>query len=466
MSLALADLKREFRPMLRLAAPLAAAEVGGMVMGIVDTIMAGPLGPAAVGAGILGNMIFYPLASSFIGMLLGMDTLVAQSHGAGDPRDCRRTLINGFWLGLLITPLIAGLILAALPIIAASGANPRVMEQCTPYAHALLWGIPAFMLATAFRRYLQAVDIVHPITFALVSANAVNVAGDWALMYGHLGARAMGLAGSGWSTSLSRLYMMLVLGGAVVWNERRTGGLLFRMSWRPDLARLRRLIALGLPATGQIAFEGAVFGVVTVLAARLDAVSLAAHGIAVQVIATTFMVPLGISSAAAVRVGQAMGRKDARGVAAAGWAALLLSSLFMGAAGVALWTVPRWIVRVFIADAAVIASGAVLLRIAAFFELFDGLQIVATGALRGVGDTRTPMIAHLIGYWVIGMPVAYALCFRFGWGAPGIWVGLSAALILIGAALVWVWRSAALKNSRERSYTPYSRESSGSSPIN
>jgi MATE family multidrug resistance protein len=185
------------------------------------------------------------------------------------------------------------------------------------------------------------------------------------------------------------------------------------------------------------------------LAARLDEVSLAAHGIAVQVIATTFMVPLGISSAAAVRVGQAVGRRDARGVAASGWAALALAALFMSGAGIALWTVPRWIVRGFISDAAVIASGVTLLRIAAFFELFDGLQVVATGALRGIGDTRSPMLAHLIGYWVIGMPVVYVLCFPMGWGARGIWVGLSAALILIGAALVVVW-NARLRSSRAR----------------
>jgi MATE family multidrug resistance protein len=442
MPLALADLKREFRPMLRLAAPLALAELGSMAMGVVDTIMAGPLGPAAVGAGILGNMVFYPVGTSFIGLLLGMDTLVAQSHGAQNPRDCRHTLINGTWLAILVTPPVIGLILATIPLIRAAGANPAVMAHCVPYMRALLWGILPLMLGTAFRRYLQAVDVVKPITFAQVSANLINLVGDWALMYGHWGAPAMGLAGSGWSTSLSRVYMALVMAGAVLWHEQRTGKLLAKMSWRPDLARIRCLVVLGLPATGQIAFEGAVFGVVTVLAAKLDEVSLAAHGIAVQVIATTFMVPLGISSAAAVRVGQAVGRKDPRGVAAAGWSALLLSTLFMGAAGIALWTIPRWIVRMFISNAAVIASGALLLRIAAFFELFDGYQIVATGALRGVGDTRSPMIAHFTGYWVIGMPVVYILCFRLGWGAPGIWVGLTAALIIIGAVLVLVWRKA------------------------
>jgi MATE family multidrug resistance protein len=152
------------------------------------------------------------------------------------------------------------------------------------------------------------------------------------------------------------------------------------------------------------------------------------------------MVPLGIGSAAAVRVGQAVGRKDRPGVATSGWTALLLGTLFMAAAGLALWTAPRLILRVFTADALVIASGAALLRIAALFELFDGFQTVATGALRGLGDTRSPMLAHLAGYWLIGLPISYVLCFPLKWGVPGIWVGLTTALILIGIALVWVWK--------------------------
>jgi MATE family multidrug resistance protein len=259
-------------------------------------------------------------------------------------------------------------------------------------------------------------------------------------MYGHWGFRARGLEGSGWSTSFSRLYMALVLLVTILRHEAKTGNTIFAMSWRPDLKRIRRLALLGLPAALQILFEGAVFGIVTALAATLDEVSLAAHSIAVQVIATTFMVPLGISSAAAVRVGQAVGRKDARGVATAGWTALLLSTLFMGSAGIALAAVPRWIVRFFIADGAVIASGAVLLRIAALFELFDGFQIVATGALRGLGDTRIPMLAHLVGYWAIALPVIYVLCYPLHWGVRGIWVGLTAAIILIGMVLVVAWK--------------------------
>jgi MATE family multidrug resistance protein len=440
--ISLADIRREFRPMLRLAAPLAVAELGWMFMGIVDTVMAGPLGPAAVGTGSLGGMIFFPTATAGTGMLFGMDTLVAQAFGANDRQDTRRTLVNGVWLGTALAPLLASILWATVPVVRAAGVNPRVMPMLGPFIGNLIWGVWPLLMYAALRRYLQAMNIVKPVTFALVSANIVNAGGNWVLMYGHWGAPALGVAGSALSTSLSRAYLAGVLAVVVIWNETRSGNLLFHISWRPDVARIRRLIQLGLPAAGQILFEGAVFAAVTVMAARLDEASLAAHGIAVNVISTTYMVPLGISSAAAVRVGQAYGRRDIHGAAVAGWTALLLSALFMGAAGVLLAVVPRFIVRLYIGNAAVIAMGALLLRIAAVFQLFDGFQVVTGGALRGLGDTRTPMLVHLAGYWAVGMPVAYTLCFPLGWGAPGIWVGLSAALVLIGAALVVFWMRA------------------------
>jgi MATE family multidrug resistance protein len=428
--------------MLRLAAPLALAELGWMFMGIVDTMMAGPLGPAAVGAGSVGSMIFWPIVICGTGLLYGMDTLVAQAFGANDAQDARHTLVNGIVLALALAPPVALALWVTIPLLGLVGVKPEVMTLIVPFLHNLLWGVAPLLLYAALRRYLQAVNIVKPVTFALISANLVNAAGNWVLMFGHLGAPAMGLPGSALSTSISRAYLAAVLAATLLWHERRTGNWLFHISWRPDVARIRRLVTLGLPVGGQILFEGAVFGIVTVMAARLDAVSLAAHGIAVNVISTTFMVPLGISSAAAVRVGQAYGRGDKHGAAVAGWTALLLSSLFMGAAGLALAAVPQRIVRLYIDNAAVIAMGAVLLRIAAVFELFDGLQVVAGGSLRGLGDTRSAMFAHLIGYWAVGLPVSYVLCFALGWGAPGIWVGLTAALVLIGAALALCWRRA------------------------
>jgi MATE family multidrug resistance protein len=454
MAIHLTNLQREFRPMLRMALPLALAEIGWMAMGVVDTIMAGRLGAAAIGAGSLGGNLFYPIAIFGTGLLLGMDTLVAQSFGADDPRDCRRSLVNGVWLAAGLAIPLALVIWALIPLMRAVGTNPRVMVLLGPYLKALLWGMLPLLAYAALRRYLQAVNVIAPITFALVSANLVNFAGNWALMFGHWGAPAMGLEGSGWSTTIARVYMAAVLVAAIVWHERKSGNLLFRLSWKPDVARLLRLLDLGLPAALQILIEGGLFGVIAVLAARLDEVSLAAHGIAINVVSTTYMVPLGISSAAAVRVGQAVGRKDRPGVATSGWTALLLGTLFMGAASLALWTAPRWILRVFTADALVIASGAALLRIAALFELFDGFQTVATGALRGLGDTRSPMLAHLAGYWLIGLPISYVLCFRLSWGVSGIWVGLTAALILIGVALVWVWRERVRSLARPPGWFP------------
>ena len=462
--------RHEIRPMLHLAAPLAMAELGWMSMGFVDAVMAGRLGAAAIGAGSLGNMLFFPIAICGTGMLLGMDTLVAQSFGAKDATACRRTLVQGLWMAAALAPVVALLLALTIPLLRATGTNPRVMELLGPFVRALLWGVPPLLFYSAFRRYLQAMNIVKPITFAVVSANLLNFGGNWLLMYGNWGAPRLGLEGSGFSTSISRLYIALVLLIAVLRHHRKSAyphlpakvghasacqrplaGASF-LGWRPQWPIIRRLIALGFPSAIQILVEGAVFGVVTVMAARFDEVSLAAHSIAVNVISITFMVPLGISSAAAVRVGQAVGRKDPQGIAVSGWTALLLGAGFMSSAGVALAFVPRWIARLYTPEAAVIAASAALLRIAALFEVFDGLQVVATGALRGLGDTRTPALAHFAGYWIIGMPVAYVLCFTYGWGVTGIWVGLTSALILIGLILLAAWHREirSLSLSRDR----------------
>ena len=440
--------------MLRLAAPLAMAELGWMSMGFVDTIMAGRLGAAAIGAGSLGGVLFYPIVICGSGMLAGMDTLVSQAFGARDAAACRRTLVQGLWIAAGLTPVVCLLLAMTIPLLRALGTNPRVMDLLGPFLHALLWGVLPLLFYTAFRRYLQAMNIVKPITFAVVSANLLNFAGNWLFMYGNWGAPRLGLTGSGYSTSISRVYIVLVLLIAVLRHQRRSeprpgypAGVGSdraishdaRFSWRPQWTLIRRLIALGFPSAMQILVEGAVFAVVTVMAARFDEVSLAAHSIAVNVVSITFMVPLGISSAAAVRVGQAVGRKSPPGIAVSGWTALLLGAGFMSAAGLALAIVPRWIARLYTPEAAVIAASAVLLRIAALFEIFDGIQVVATGALRGLGDTRTPALAHLAGYWLIGMPVAYGLCFSYGWGVTGIWVGLTSALIVVGLILLAAW---------------------------
>jgi MATE family multidrug resistance protein len=291
----------------------------------------------------------------------------------------------------------------------------------------------------ALRRYLQALHIARPVMVTLLTANLVNLAGNWILVLGHLGAPRLGAEGAGWATCFSRIYMAAAL-AYVLWKREPE---LLHISWRPDAARMWALLKLGGPAAGQMAVEIGVFATVTVLVSRLNAISLAGHQIALTTVSTTFMMPLGISSAAAVRVGFALGREDRPAAARAGWTALGLGASVMSAAAIVLLAVPEWIARFFTPEAAVIATAATILRVAAFFQLFDGLQIVVTGSLRGAGDTRTPLVCHLIGYWVIGLPLGAFLCFRRELGAAGLWMGLSAGLIAIGLVLtVFWWRTA------------------------
>jgi len=212
-----------------------------------------------------------------------------------------------------------------------------------------------------------------------------------------------------------------------------------------DLTRVRRLFGLGFPAGAQMLLEVGVFASATALAGRVSTTALAAHQIAIHMASVTFMIPYGLASAAAVRVGQAVGRRDPAGASVSGWTAIALGVTFMAAAALVFLTVPASLIRAFSADPEVVAIGVRLLFVAAIFQLFDGLQGVTTGALRGLGDTRTAMLWNLGGHWAIGLPLGYLLCFRWGFGLVGLWWGLSLGLIICGIGLVAVWR---IKGSR------------------
>jgi len=427
--------------MARLALPLIMAEVGWMSMGVVDTMMVGRVSADAIGAVSLGTMIFYTVGIFASGLLLGLDTLVSQAFGAGNLDDCRHSLINGIWLSLFLIAPVMLIIEACNPLLAAMGIDSGVLRDTRPYLRALNWSAPSLLLYFGFRRYLQSINLVRPVMITLITSNLVNVVGNWIFVFGNLGAPKLGAEGSGWATCLSRVFMMSVL-AVVIW---RRDPALFHASWKPDIRRIRRLLVLGFPAAGQIGLETAVFATVTVLIGRLGATALAGHQIALTTVSMTFMMPLGISSAAAVRVGQAIGRNDPAAAARSGWTALALGGTVMSSAALALLFAPHFIARLFTPDAGIIAAGVLLLRVAAFFQLFDGFQVVATGALRGAGDTRTPMLCHFAGYWVIGLPVGALLCFHFGFGAPGLWIGLSTGLILIGIVLVAFWRRTVIR---------------------
>jgi MATE family multidrug resistance protein len=436
---------REFRLMLKLAVPVVLSELGWMAMGIVDTIMVGRLGAEAIGVVSLGNALFYSLVLFGLGLFLGLDTLVAQAYGAGDLRDCQRSLRQGIYLAVILSPILMGVLWLLPPLLTLWGVNPAVRGGVRPFLSALSWGTLPLLLYAAFRRYLQGIGLVKPVTFVLISANLINVAGNWLLIYGKLGLPAMGVTGSGWSTAASRVYMAAVLGFFIWHADRKNGAGLFHEFPRFEWARFVRLIGLGIPAASQISLEVGAFGAATILAARLDAASLAAHQIALNCASVTYMVPLGISSAAAVMVGHAVGRRHFDVARRAGWIAISLGVAFMTCAAIAFLTVPRPILRATTPDVRVIEVGVGLLAMAALFQLFDGMQVVATGALRGLGNTRTAMIVNLLGYWVFGLPLGYVLCFTVGWGVVGLWLGLSLALIGIAIALLIAWS----RNSRQ-----------------
>ncbi len=437
------DVRHEFRPTLRLALPLVFAELGWMSMGIVDTIMVGrlPNSAVAIGATGLGQSLYHSIAIFGAGLLLGMDTFVSQAHGRDDIRDARHSLVNGVFLALLLTPILMLLVSLWPELMRRFGVSPELVEPMRPFLRALNWGTLPLLCYFALRRYLQAVHVVNPIMFALVSANVVNLVGDWALIYGHLGFQAMGITGSGWSTCWARIYMALVMLATLVYVESKRGFSGWVAELRIDLYRVWDLLKLGTPAATQILFEIGAFSAATALIAKLGPVPLSGHEIALNCAALTFMVPLGISSAAAVRVGHQIGRGDPVRAHLAGWSAILLGAGFMATMGLVFVSFPRQIARIYSPDPTVVFVGARLLLVAAAFQLFDGLQTVATGALRGSGDTRTPMFANLVAYWFVGLPAGYLLCFHLGWGAFGVWLGLCAGLMMIGSVLLFTWHN-------------------------
>jgi multidrug resistance protein, MATE family len=441
--------KGELRAMIALAVPVVLSELGWMAQGVVDNIMVGRLGPEAIGAVSIGNAVYYTPCLFGIGLLLGLDTLVSQAYGRRDHDDCHRWLAQGVYLACLVTPPLMLILWFLSYSFTRFGVTPSVAEPASGYLRILTWGTLPLLLYGGIRRYLQGVGQVRVITVTYVLANLLNWAGNWVLIYGKLGFPALGVRGSAISTCIARVCMAAALLGFAWRYERSRGHPLFRHWAGLHVERLRRLIRLGAPAAGQILLEVGAWNLSTFSAGYLDPVALATHAIALNYASISYMVPLGVSAAAAVSVGHAIGADDPARARRAGWLALGLGTGFMLLASIAFFVIPRPLITLYTHDPRVLLVGPSLLWIAAAFQVFDGIQTVCTGALRGLGETRIPMVANFVGYWILGLPLGLSLCFALHWGIYGTWIGLTLALVVIASTLLLRWRRDSTRLVRE-----------------
>jgi MATE family multidrug resistance protein len=414
--------REDLAAMFRLAVPVVVVQVGLMLMGVVDTMVVGRVSPAALAAVALGNMAFLSVASFGLGLLLSMDPLVAQAVGARDAPAVRRGVQRGLLMAALIAVPTALVLAPAGPVLTLLRQPPEAVPLAAGYVHRCLPGLLPFYGFMVLRLTLQAMERMRPIVVTIVAANLLNVVLDVALVHGKWGAPPMGAFGSAWATTISRTVLFVVL----VMVARRD---LSPLLTRPDreafrLQPLWRTAVLGAPIGAQIQLEFAAFGVIALLMGGLGTVPMAAHQVTINLASLTFMVPLGVSAAAAVRVGHAVGRADGPGARRAASAALVCGGGFMSLTALLFLGFPRYLAAAYTPDLAVLSLAAVLIPVAGVFQVFDGLQVVSAGVLRGLGDTRAPMVVNVLGFWLVGMPVSLWLAFGLDLGPSGLWWGL------------------------------------------
>lgn len=426
--------RAEWRAMLGLALPVVVIQVGIMSMGVVDTIMVGHLSSQALAAVALGNLYFFVPSVFGMGTLMVLDPVVAQAVGAGDAPAVGRGVQRGVVLAVLLSVPSAIVLVSAKVILALLRQPADVVPLAADYSVRMAPGVLPFFLFIVFRQTLQALGRVRPIVVVIVVANIVNLLLNWVLIFGKWGVPALGVNGSAWSTTISR---WLLCFGLLVTAWRALAPHLLPI--RPDVWRLEplgRMVRLGTPIGAQFVLEFGAFALVALMMGWLGTRQMAGHQVAINLASLTFMVPLGVADAAAVLVGRAVGRGDPVGARGAARAALLCAAAFMSCTGMLFLTVPGPLARLYTADRDVLLVAAALIPIAGVFQVFDGLQTVAGGVLRGLGHTRTPMMVNLLGYWVLGLPLSAYLGFRRGLGPVGLWYGLVLGLGIVATVLL------------------------------
>jgi MATE family multidrug resistance protein len=435
----------ELRATLALAWPLVLSNLTTAIMGATDVVLMGWLGPRQLAASALGLNLYFGLGLFALGVVVSGSPMMASALGrrTHSVREVRRTFRQSLWLALAATLPLWLLLWNAEPIILALGQEPGLAAQAAIFLKGYMWIVLPWLAFQAMRNFLSALERPGWILGISVLGIALNGIISWALIFGRLGLPALGIFGGGLGSSIVWLILALLLALVISTDRQFRRFHLFGNLWRPDWRRFRHLFQLGLPIGLAMGFETIVFGAAAYLMGLIGAASLAAHAVALQVCIVTFMVPLGLSQAVTVRVGRALGAGDRGGITRAGWTAWFLGVGFMAVMALIIWTVPHQLVRIFIAsnptNAEVTNLAVSFLMFAAAFQIFDGAQVVGAGMLRGLHDTRVPMIFALLGYWLFGLGGGIWLAFGLKWEGKGVWTGLAAGLGVVAVLMLWRW---------------------------
>ena len=438
-----ANIWLEARRVTLLSAPIVATQLGQISNGFVDVMMVGRLGPPELAGVALGNATYFLFALIGIGVLLAVGPMVSQAFGAGNHDPIGRTVRQAVWLAtILAVPVMIIMWNAKLPWNLMQ-QDAVTMEYAEGYLQAAMWGFAPFMWFNALRNFVEAIARPLPITIIIILGILLNIVANYALMFGNFGLPRMGLAGTGWATCIVHWFMFICIALYVTSRHPyRSYGVLRKLR-TPDFRYFRELLRVGFPIGGAIGLEVTLFSATAFLIGTLGSVPIAAHQIAIQCAAITYMVPLGIGIATSVRVGQNIGAKNPDAAAISGYAGLILSFGFMSCTALLFLFAPHFIAGIYLdttdpVNTATALQVVSLLGIAAVFQLFDGLQATALGALRGLKDTRIPMILGFIAYWVIGMSTSLGLGFGLNKGPEGFWWGLVVGLL--AASLMFTYR--------------------------
>ena len=432
----------EIKQCLLLAVPLAGAQLSQAATTFVDTVMMGILGSQIIAAGALGAATFYLLINVGSAIVSAVSPLAAEAYGAGRVEQVGRVVRQGLWLSVILAVPVTLLIWHSGSLLRLLGQEPGNVVLASSYLRAIAWGYLPGLGFAVLRSFVSALSRPRFIIVTMIGGTLFNVAANYVLALGKFGFPALGLAGLGWASALSLWGMFVALAIYIhTQPQLRVYGALTNLH-QFEGKRFGELVRVGVPIGVLAGVEGGLFTFVTFLMGQLGTVTLAAHQIALQTVVVTFTISLGISMASTVRVGQLMGQENPKGARLAGFVGIGMAALFMAMMGILFWTIPGTIVSLYIdtadpANAAVVSLAKTLLGVAAMFQIVDGIQVGATGALRGLKDTRIPLLIGILAYWGIGLPCGYTLGLGLGFGGVGLWWGLAIALAVAAGILTW-----------------------------